>query len=82
MPNKHSQREQEARENRISKFHDQLSSGTLTVRQMTEAERCQWDAHSATSDARLTPDERLRRDRALEKKRDREERRKATPGSS
>jgi hypothetical protein len=68
------EREDDAREARLEHMRDQVSSGELRVRQMTDAERAQWDDHSAASDRQATPEERARRDAALKKRRNRNER--------
>jgi hypothetical protein len=68
------EREDDAREARLEHMRDQVSSGELLVRQMTDAERAHWDDHSAASDRRATPEERTRRDAALKKRRNRNER--------
>ena len=64
------EREEDAREGLLEHIRDQVSSGELVVRQMTDAERTRWDDHSAASDRQATPEERKRRDAARKKKRD------------
>ena len=67
------ERDEDAREGLLEHIRDQVSSGELVVRQMTDAERAHWDDHSAASDRQATPEERTRRD-AARKKRDRNKR--------
>jgi hypothetical protein len=64
------EREEDAREGRLEHIRDQVSSGELVVRQMTDSERAHWDDHSAASDRQATPEERTRRDAARKKRRD------------
>jgi len=68
------EREEDAREGQLEHIRDQISSGELVVRQMTDSERAHWDDHSATSDRQATPEERTRRDAARKKRRDRNKR--------
>jgi hypothetical protein len=68
------EREEDAREGRLEHIRDQVSSGELVVRQMTDSERAHWDDHSAASDREATPEERTRRDAARKKRRDRNKR--------
>ena len=68
------EREDDAREGLLEHIRDQVSSGELVVRQMTDSERAHWDDHSATSDRQATPEERTRRDVARKKRRDRNKR--------
>jgi len=67
------EREDDAREGLLENIREQVSSGELVVRQMTDSERAHWDAHSAIADRHATPEERTRRD-AARKKRDRKKR--------
>ena len=64
------EREEDAREGLLEHIRDQVSSGELVVRQMTDSEWARWDDHSAASDRQATPEERKRRDAARKKKRD------------
>ena len=64
------EREEDAREGRLEHLRDQVSSGELVVRQMTDCERAHWNDHSAASDRQATPEERTRRDAARKKRRD------------
>jgi hypothetical protein len=68
------EREDDAREGQLEHIRDQVSSGELVVRQMTDSERADWDDHSAASDRQATPEERTRRDAARNKMRDRNKR--------
>ena len=68
------EREDDAREGLLEHIRDQVSSGELVVRQMTDSERAHWDDHSAASDRQATPEERTRRDAARRKRRDRDKR--------
>jgi hypothetical protein len=68
------EREQDEREKRLEHMRDQVSSGDLVVRQMTDSERAQWDDHSAASDRQATPEQRTRRDAARKKRSDRDKR--------
>jgi hypothetical protein len=68
------EREEDARAGRLEHFRDQVSSGELVVRQMTDSERAHWDDHSAASDRQATPEERTRRDAARKKRCDRNKR--------
>jgi hypothetical protein len=68
------ERDEDARKGRLEHIRDQVSSGELVVRQMTDSERAQWDDHSAASDRQATPEERTRRDAARKKRRDRNKR--------
>ncbi len=68
------EREDDAREGKLEHIRDQVSSGELVVRQMTDSERAHWDEHSATSDRQATSEERKRRDAARKKMRDRNKR--------
>jgi hypothetical protein len=64
------ERDEDARKERLEHIRDQVSSGELVVRQMTDSERAHW----AASDRRATPEERTRRDAARKKRRDGNER--------
>jgi hypothetical protein len=68
------EREADAREEQLEHIRDQISSGELVVRQMTNSERVRWEDHSAAVDRQATPDERTRRDAARKKRRDRNKR--------
>jgi hypothetical protein len=68
-----SERQQGERERRLERYREQLASGGLVVRQMTESERAYWNEHSAAADRKATPEQRERRDAAREKRRRRAE---------
>ena len=68
------EREEDAREGRLEHFRDQVVSGELVVRQMTDSERARWDEHSAAADRKATPEQRARRDAARKKRRSHQER--------
>jgi hypothetical protein len=57
-----------ARRAKLEDIREQVASGALVIRKMTEIERAQW----AARDAKWTPDERDRRDTALKSRRRRE----------
>ena len=56
------------RETKRERYREQLASGELVVRQMTESERAFWNKHSAAADRSATPERRKRRDAARQKK--------------
>jgi hypothetical protein len=62
------EREDDAREGKLQHIRDQVSSGELVVRQMTDSERAYWNEQSAASERRATPEERTRRDAARKKR--------------
>jgi hypothetical protein len=68
------EREHEAREAKLEHVREQVASGQLVIREMSETERARWAAQDAVSEARATPLERDRRTRALENRRRRQER--------
>jgi hypothetical protein len=68
------EREQEARQAKLDHVRDQVASGRLVIREMSEAEQTLWANQHAKSDARATPVERARRASALENRRRREAR--------
>ena len=70
------ERHEDEREARLQHMRDQVESGDLVVRQMTDAERRRWEEHSASSERGATPDERARRD-AAKRKRDRTDARRS-----
>lgn len=57
-----------ARQAKLEDIREQVASGTLLIREMTEVERVHW----AARDAKWTPEERERRDAALRNRRRRE----------
>ena len=68
------ERDEDEREGRLEHFRDQVASGELVVRQMTDSERRRWDEHSAASDRQATPEQRTRRDAARKNRRNRNKR--------
>jgi hypothetical protein len=68
------EREREAREAKLEHVREQIESGKLVVRSMSDAERTRWAEQQATSEARCTPVERTRRATALENRRRRQAR--------
>ena len=60
--------ERAARQAKLEDIREQVASGTLLIREMTEVERVHW----AARDAKWTPEERERRDAALRNRRRRE----------
>lgn len=72
------ERQEDDREARLQHIRDQVESGDLVVRQMTDAERTRWAEHSAASEHNATPDERARRDAAKRKQASRDARRPGT----
>ena len=69
VANEWRQRQQKARETRLERYREQLASGALVVRQMTESERAYWNARSVAADRFARPEERRRRAAAREKRR-------------
>jgi hypothetical protein len=63
------ERDQEAREAKLEQVREQVSSGDLVIRTMTDAERAKWAKRRAALDATSTPAERARREAALENRR-------------
>jgi len=68
------EREQEARQAKLDHVDEQVASGQLVIREMSEAERKTWAKQQAASEARATPTERARRATAMENRRRREAR--------
>lgn len=68
------ERSEDAREDRLEHIRDQVSSGELIVRQMTDSERKHWNEQSAAADRQATPEERTRRENARKRRRDRDKR--------
>jgi hypothetical protein len=62
------ERENDARNAQLEHMREQIESGELTVRQMTDAEQADWDERSAASERQATPKERARRDAARKKR--------------
>jgi hypothetical protein len=65
------ERDQEARQAKLEHVREQVASGQLVIREMTDAERAKWDKRQARSEARSTPEERARRAVAVENRRKR-----------
>jgi hypothetical protein len=65
--------ERELREAKLAHVREQVSAGSLVIRQMTRAERARWAKSSAKFDACLTPAERAKRDSVLRDRRRRTE---------
>jgi hypothetical protein len=70
------EREQEARQAKLEHVQEQISSGDLVIRKMTNAERAKWEKRRSQIDASATPAERARRTAALENRRRRSQRHK------
>lgn len=62
------EREDDARNAQLEHMREQIASGDLSIRQMTDAEQAHWDERSAASDRQATPGERTRRDAARKKR--------------
>jgi len=69
------EREHEARQARLEHVREQVSSGNLVIRQMTDAERAKWAKLRVVLDDSSTSAERARRAAAIEGRRRRAERR-------
>ncbi|MDH4103066.1 MAG: hypothetical protein OEW52_10550 [Thermoleophilia bacterium] len=65
------ERDQEARQAKLEHVREQVASGQLVIREMTDAERVTWDKRHASSEARSTPAELARRAVAVENRRKR-----------
>ena len=68
------ERAKDAREAQLEHMRNQVSSGDLVIRQMTNAERAKWADKRATIEADSTPAERVRRNAALKTRSRRAER--------
>jgi hypothetical protein len=68
------EREREARQAKLDYVREQVATGTLVIREMSEDERTKWATQQAKSEARATPAERARRATALLNRRRREAR--------
>jgi hypothetical protein len=68
------EREEQTREAKLALIREQVSSGVLVVREMTNAERAKWAKRRAKLEANWTPAERVRRVAALKNRRRRTER--------
>jgi hypothetical protein len=62
------ERDQQAREVKLERIKDQVETGDLTIRKMTDAERAKWDKHRAESETAATPADK-RRAAAAERRR-------------
>jgi hypothetical protein len=71
------ERDQAAREAKLERIQDQVSSGDLTIRKMTDAERAKWAKHREQSELTASPADR-RRAAAAQRRR---QRRSARAGS-
>jgi len=69
------EREHEARQARLEHVREQVSSGNLVIRQMTDAERAKWAKLRVVLDDSSTSAERAGRAAAIEGRRRRAERR-------
>jgi hypothetical protein len=65
------ERDHEARQAKLEHVREQVASGQLVIREMTDAERVRWAKRRAASEARSTPEEHARRAVALENRRKR-----------
>ena len=68
------EREQEAREGKLAHIRDQVSSGQLVIRAMTDAERARWAKRRRVLESTWTESERARQKTALSNMRRRTER--------
>ena len=68
------ERDHEAREAKLEHVREQVASGQLVVRKMTDAERAKWAKRRGLLEASSTPAERARRAAAVENRRKRAER--------
>jgi hypothetical protein len=68
------EREKEARDTKLDHVREQIESGKLVIRTMSDDERARWAEQQAASEIRSTPVERARRANALENRRRRQAR--------
>jgi hypothetical protein len=54
------ERDQAAREAKLERIQDQVSSGDLVIRKMTDAERAKWAKHREESELSASPADRRR----------------------
>jgi hypothetical protein len=54
------ERDQAAREAKLERIQDQVTSGDLTIRKMTDAERDKWAKHREESELTASPADRRR----------------------
>jgi hypothetical protein len=62
------ERDQEQREAKLERINEQVSSGDLVIRKMTDAERAKWAKHREESETLASPADR-RRAAAAERRR-------------
>ena len=65
------ERDHEARQAKLEHVREQVASGQLVIREMTDKERARLAKQNASSEARSTPAERARRAVAVENRRKR-----------
>lgn len=68
------ERDHEARQAKLEHVREQVSSGRLVIREMTDVERAKWAKRRGMLEASSTPEERARRAAAIENRRRRTER--------
>jgi hypothetical protein len=68
------EREREAHEAKLAHVREQIASGALVIRSMSDAERTLWSEQQAATEILSTPVERARRATALENRRRRQAR--------
>jgi len=68
------ERDHETREAKLEHVREQVSSGRLVIREMTDVERATWAEQRSKLDDSSTPAERARRAAAIENRRRRAER--------
>jgi hypothetical protein len=68
------ERDDEARRAKLEDMNEQVASGRLVIRTMTDPERARWAEQRGMFEASSTPAERARRDAALKNRRRRAER--------
>lgn len=68
------EREHAARQAKLDHIREQVATGRLVIRTMSDEERVRWASQHAASDASATPAERARRTRELVNRRRRAER--------
>ena len=54
------ERDQAAREAKLERINEQVSTGDLTIRKMTDAERAKWAKHREQSELTASPADRRR----------------------
>jgi len=63
------ERDHEARQAKLEHVREQVASGQLLIRKMTNAERAKWAKRSSAFEANSTPAERARRATAIRDRR-------------